>query len=217
MFDPGLKKKCETLLLQGMAKMQIDISLSQKAQLIDYLHLLDKWNRAFNLTAVREPIKMVGRHLLDSLAISPYLHGKQIIDVGTGAGLPGIPLSILCPEKNFFLLDSNQKKQIFLTQVVKLLSLKNVQCIHSLVEAYQPTEKFSTILTRAFASPAEMIHLTKHLLAEDGQFLAMMGKIPEGFQLPVGFEMKQIISLQIPNEEAQRHLGIVTREKNHKE
>ncbi|MBN9289297.1 MAG: 16S rRNA (guanine(527)-N(7))-methyltransferase RsmG [Gammaproteobacteria bacterium 39-13] len=217
MFDSGLKKKCETLLVQGLSCMKIEVDAHLQAQMIAYLALLQKWNNAFNLTAVRDPLKMVGRHLLDSLAISPYLHGEHMIDVGTGAGLPGIPLSILHPEKSFFLLDSNQKKQIFLTQVVKSLSLKNVQCVHSLVEAYQPTEKFSTILTRAFASPAEMIHLTKHLLAEDGQFLAMMGKVPEDIQLPAGFEVKQIISLKIPGEEAERHLGIVTREKNHKE
>lgn len=219
MFENSQKKKCEALLDKGLAKMEIVASDLQHQQILGYIALLHKWNSAFNLTAVREPTEMVRRHILDSLSINPYLHGDRIIDVGTGAGLPGIPLSIFHPDKNFFLLDSNQKKQIFVLQATKSLSLPNVQCIHSKVEAYQPAQKFSTIVTRAFASITDMVNLTTHLLADGGQFLAMMGKIPEEVQLPTGYQIDRLVSLNVPGEEAQRHLAIVTalKNKNHKE
>ncbi|MGD9592524.1 MAG: 16S rRNA (guanine(527)-N(7))-methyltransferase RsmG, partial [Candidatus Berkiella sp.] len=153
----------------------------------------------------------VGRHLLDSLSIGAYLEGGRVIDVGTGAGLPGIPLAIMMPETSFFLLDSNHKKQVFVSQVAKSLSLKNVVCVHSEVKAYQPTEKFSTIVTRAFAPLAQMIDLTAHLLAPNGRFAAMMGKVEQNIALPLGFELQHMVSLHVPGEIAQRHLAIIAR------
>lgn len=200
----------DALLLKGLKELKIESTLADREKLLAYLALLDKWNKRFNLTAVRVVQEMVGRHLLDSLSILPYLHGNRLIDVGTGAGLPGIPLSILQPSKAFFLLDSNQKKQIFVSHVVKSLSLVNVQCVTQPVQIYQPSEKFSTILTRAFAPLDRMLALTGHLLANEGCFLAMMGKISdENLVLPTGYIMQEVVSLNVPGEKADRHLAII--------
>jgi 16S rRNA (guanine527-N7)-methyltransferase len=210
------KQACEILLNKGLQTLSLSASDRQCAQLLAYIQLLDKWNRHFNLTSVRAPVEMVSRHLLDSLSIYPYLHGDRIIDVGTGAGLPGIPLSVMAPENSFFLLDSNQKKQVFVSQVVKSLSLKNVQCVHATVKTYQPEQKFSTIVTRAFAPVAHMIELTAHLLADDGLFLAMMGKpLQQEQALPPGYKIERIVSLQVPGEHAQRHLSMIAKDKKH--
>lgn len=200
----------DALLLKGLKELKIESTLADREKLLAYLALLDKWNKRFNLTAVRVVQEMVGRHLLDSLSILPYLHGNRLIDVGTGAGLPGIPLSILQPSKTFFLLDSNQKKQIFVSHVVKSLSLVNAQCVTQPVQIYQPSEKFSTILTRAFAPLDRMLALTGHLLANEGRFLAMMGKISdENLVLPTGYIMQEVVSLNVPGEKADRHLAII--------
>lgn len=205
------KVACKKLLQQGLKAMSFNAQEQQLNQSIDYLEMMHTWNQRLNLTAIRDPIEMVSRHLLDSLSIYPHVMGNSVIDVGTGAGLPGVPLAIMMPQKQFFLLDSNHKKQVFVSQVAKLLSLKNVHCIHSEVKAYQPTEKFSTIVTRAFAPLSQMIELTNHLLAQDGRFLAMMGKVEENFSLPKGFELEHMVSLSVPGEIAQRHLGIIAR------
>ncbi len=204
---------CEKLLKKGLSDLHIDVSALQLQQLLAYIALLDKWNKHFNLTAVRSVEEMIGRHLLDSFSILPHLQGEKIVDVGTGAGLPGIPLSIYCQDKTFFLLDSNQKKQIFVTQAVKTLDLINVQCVHSLVERYQPSQKFSTILTRAFAPLPRMIALTAHLLADNGRFLAMMGKVcSDQLKIPSGYQLEQVISLNVPGEKGQRHLAIIVKD-----
>ncbi len=202
---------CRAALEKGLQSLSLSASEQQIEMLIAYLQLLHKWNQHFNLTSVRDPLQMVYRHLLDSLVVGSYLHGELIIDVGTGAGLPGIPLSIMMPEKAFFLLDSNHKKQVFVTQVVKSLPLNNVQCVHSEVKSYEPTQKFSTIVTRAFAPLGHMIELTAHLLADNGRFLAMMGKVEEELRLPPGYEIEHMISLSVPGETAQRHLGIIAK------
>ncbi len=203
---------CREALEKGLAQLSISASEQQMDMLIAYLQLLHKWSQHFNLTSVRVPLQMVYRHLLDSLVVSTYLQGELIIDVGTGAGLPGIPLSIISPEKTFFLLDSNHKKQVFVSQVVKSLPLNNVQCVHSEVKSYEPTQKFSTIVTRAFAPLGHMIELTAHLLADNGRFLAMMGRVEqETLTLPPGYEIEHMISLNVPGESAQRHLGIIAK------
>lgn len=205
-------KLCEALLNEGAKALEISISPKMRQQLLAYIAMLQKWNRSFNLTAVDKPQEMVQRHLLDSLSILPYLQGSQMIDVGTGAGLPGIPLSIVHQESTFVLLDSNHKKQVFVSQAVKSLSLKNCQCVESRVQTYQPTQKFSTILTRAFAPLSSMIQLTAHLLADDGHFLAMMGKAtPELLILPEGYQMAELVMLKVPGEKATRHLAIVAK------
>jgi 16S rRNA (guanine527-N7)-methyltransferase len=160
---------------------ELNLSLEPPAitSLLAFIALIEKWNKAYNLTAIRKKEEMVGLHLLDSLAILPYLHGNRIIDIGTGAGLPGIPLAICCPEREFTLLDCNAKKTRFVQQAVLELKLKNVTVCHQRVEDYQPIEGFSSILTRAFASLPDIIALTAHLLAADGVLLAMKGQQAE--------------------------------------
>jgi len=207
-FDQA--KACEARLKEGLSALPIKATPWQIEALIAYIALLIKWNQKINLTSVRSPLEMVRRHLLDSVVVLPYLRGERILDVGSGAGIPGIPLAILQEQKAFYLLDSNQKKQVFVSQVVKSLSLKRVVCVHSLVQTYQPEQKFSTILTRAFAKPLQMIELTQHLLEDKGVFLAMMGKIEEEkLLLPSDYEIEQIIPLCVPGETAQRHLTVI--------
>ena len=146
---------------------------------MDYLALLVKWNRGYNLTAVRDPQQMVTRHLLDSLAIAPLLKARRSIDVGTGAGLPGVPLAILFPKREFHLLDSNGKKTRFLFQVKTALGLDNMTIHHSRVESYHPEQLFDAVLSRAFASLADMVAACRHLLTAQGRFFAMKGTYPE--------------------------------------
>ncbi len=197
-------------LQQGLR--QLDLSQmpdeKQQFQLLRYIALLDKWNRAYNLTAVRDPLKMVTRHLLDSLAICPYLRGKSIIDVGTGAGLPGIPLAIMFSERQFTLLDSNSKKTRFIIQAAAELELGNVDVVQSRVEQYRPPHPFDTIITRAYSSLAEMVAQTEHLLAPGGVFLAMKGMNPvaELEQLDKAFELEENYKISVPGLEEQRHL-----------
>ena len=169
---PELEARLTTLLQQGCDDLEVCIAASQRQQLLEYVALLAKWNKAYNLTAVRDEAQMVVRHLLDSLAVVPYLTGKRLIDVGTGAGLPGIPLAILFPEREFHLLDSNGKKTRFLTQVKNELGLTNLQVVNSRVEAFEPGQPFDGITSRAFASLADFTQLTRHLGTEQTRWLA---------------------------------------------
>lgn len=166
----------QLLLEQGLEQFNLG---AYSAPLLDYLFLLKKWNLAYNLTAVRDLESMVSKHLLDSLAIVPWLKGNQIIDVGTGAGLPGIPLAITNPDKNFVLLDSNGKKTRFLNEVKRQLDLSNLEVVQFRVENYHPTQGFDTVVSRAFSSLAQMIYWTEHLVAEQGIWLAMKGRYPD--------------------------------------
>ncbi len=147
--------------------------------LVQYLLLLKKWNVAYNLTAIRDPEAMINKHLLDSLAIIPWVKGSRILDVGTGPGLPGIPLAIAQPEKQFVLLDSNGKKTRFLHEVKRQLNLKNLEIVQFRVENYHPTQGFDTVTSRAFSSLDQMIHWTQHLIAKEGIWLAMKGRYPD--------------------------------------
>lgn len=211
-----IKENDIALLEEGLKAMGMMLSPAQIDQLLAFLEMLIQWNARFNLTAVRAPSDMVSRHLLDSLSVASYLSGPTVLDVGTGAGLPGIPLSIADPFREYSLLDSNQKKQIFVSQVIRSLSLSQVKTIHTTVEAYQPAQKFSTIVTRAFAPLPQMIALTQHLLAPEGRFLAMMGKVtPERLEVPEGFIVEHVISLNVPGENAERHLAIIKKGKIH--
>jgi 16S rRNA (guanine527-N7)-methyltransferase len=198
-------------LAEGLATLELDLSDHVQHQLINFLHLLVKWNRAYNLTAVRQPEQMVTRHLLDSLVIGPYIQGPRILDVGTGAGLPGIPLALAYPNCQFTLLDSNGKKIRFVTQAVAELGLVNVDVVQSRVEAYQPASRFDTVTARAYSSIEELVKQTAHLLADGGQYLIMKGAYPvaEVEAMPAGYHLEAIHQLQVPRLDAQRHLLVV--------
>jgi 16S rRNA (guanine527-N7)-methyltransferase len=163
-------------LEQGLK--QFGLSLLSEP-LWQYLTLLNKWNAAYNLTAVRDIESMVGKHVMDSLAIVPWIKGERILDVGTGAGLPGIPLAIAKPDIQFVLLDSNGKKIRFLKEVKRQLNLKNLEVIEFRVENYHPAQGFDTVISRAFSSLEQMIHWTQHLIAQNGIWLAMKGRYPD--------------------------------------
>lgn len=146
--------------------------------LLQYVMLLNKWNQAYNLTAIRDPISMVSKHIIDSLAIAPWIQGEYLIDIGSGAGLPGIPLAITQPHLKVTLLDSNGKKTRFLREVKRHLALNNVEIIESRAESYHPPHSFDTVTSRAFSSLYQMIDWTRHLIAKDGLWLAMKGVCP---------------------------------------
>jgi len=204
-----LSDNLATQLDRGLEALQLDLPAPVRQGLLEYVALLHKWNKAYNLTAVRDPQQMVTRHLLDSLAVVPHLRGERIIDVGTGGGLPGIPLSLVYPGRQFVLLDSNSKKTRFLVQAKAALGLENVEVVHARVEEYRTDPLFDCIITRAFASVADILIGSRHLLTPDGEFLAMKGAVPEEelAELPQGFELIEVIALKVPGlEQEQRHL-----------
>ncbi len=199
-----------TQLRDGLAEMGISATPDQQRLLLDYLALLEKWNKAFNLTAVRDRRQMVSRQLLDSLSILHLLEGERILDVGSGAGLPGIPLSILSPGRSFTLLDTNSKKTRFLRQARLELALDNVEIEQARVEGYHPSRSFDVITSRAFASLPDMLALTRHLLAPGGCWLAMKGMIPEEELASLGEAYRvKIHLLQVPGESGQRHAILI--------
>lgn len=166
----------ETKLTEGLERL----GLTQATKpLLLYLNLLEKWNKSYNLTAIRDIDHMVTRHLLDSLAISPWVRGTRLLDIGSGAGLPGIPLAITRPELTVVLLDSNGKKTRFLNEVKRVLALSNVEVVQTRVENYHPTLAFDTLTSRAFSELAQMLKWTRHLIGKDGLWLAMKGCYPE--------------------------------------
>lgn len=184
------------------------ISSETEEKLFAYLELLRKWNRVYNLTAIRDIKESILLHIIDSLSIKAYLQGTHIIDIGTGAGLPGIPLALTTPDKKFTLLDSNSKKTRFLSQVMYELQIKNMEVVHARCEDFNPTQKFDSILSRAFASIEVMLESTQHLLSEQGQFLAMKGVYPETEIKAISspFEVIAVHKLLIKGLEAERHL-----------
>jgi 16S rRNA (guanine527-N7)-methyltransferase len=166
----------QLILAQGLEQFNLT-ALSEP--LLHYLSLLDKWNSAYNLTAIRDLETMVTKHIIDSLAVLPWLQGMRILDVGTGAGLPGIPLALAQPDKQFVLLDSNGKKARFLLEVKRVLALKNVEIVQFRAENYHPEQGFDTVTSRAFSSLEQMIYWTQHLIADHGIWLAMKGRYPD--------------------------------------
>ncbi|MBD3609400.1 MAG: 16S rRNA (guanine(527)-N(7))-methyltransferase RsmG [Gammaproteobacteria bacterium] len=200
-------------LYHGLEKMGIQVSDEAANGMLDYLDLLSKWNRVYNLTAVRKPEQMLTRHVFDSLAILPFVEGKRIIDVGSGAGLPGIPLALTMPDCEFVLLDSNSKKTRFLQQAKTDLKLDNMEVVHERVEEYQPEQLFNTVVSRAYSSLAGMLESTSHLLLDDGVNLAMKGVYPvaELDAIPAGFELISVEQLQVPDLDADRHVVIIKR------
>ena len=191
-----------------LAEMDISATELQQKQLVGFVEMLNKWNKAYNLTSVRSPEQMLIRHVMDSLVVSPYLEGQRFIDVGTGPGLPGIPLAILNPDKEFVLLDSLGKRIRFQKQVQFELKINNFTSIESRVEAYQPEQKFDGVLSRAFASIADMLNWCHHLPKENGLFYALKGQLTaaELAAIPAEFTLVDTITLEVPKLEEQRHL-----------
>ncbi|STO69234.1 16S rRNA methyltransferase GidB [Canicola haemoglobinophilus] len=183
----------------------------QKEQLIQLVLLLNKWNKAYNLTSVRDPMDMLVKHILDSIVVSPYLQGQRFIDVGTGPGLPGLPLAIINPDKQFFLLDSLGKRISFIRNAIREIGITNVEPVLSRVEEFKPNYQFDGILSRAFASLKDMTVWCQHLLTEQGLFYALKGQynLEEVLLLPNEFSVVKVIKLEIPELIGERHLVLL--------
>lgn len=188
--------------------MGLSLAEPQIERLLCYLELLQRWNRAYNLTAVTNPLDMVQLHLLDSLSILPFLSGKTFIDVGTGPGLPGVPLAIALPEADFVLLDSNGKRVRFLFQAKTSLNLANIELVAGRAERYRPDKLFDGVISRAFTSLPEMVSRTRHLLDGTGKFYAMKGRYPdkELSELGKGYTVSACRLLNVPGVVGERHL-----------
>jgi 16S rRNA (guanine527-N7)-methyltransferase len=202
----------QTQLQHGLAEMGLSLASEQQRQLLDYLALLQKWNRVSNLTAVRDPAEVVPRHLLDSLSILELLQGERILDIGTGPGLPGIPLAIASPQKRFTLLDSNGKKSRFVQQAKLNLGLEQVQVVQSRVEEFVPEESFDTITSRALATLPQIVEWSRHLLTPDGCLLAMKGSLPEAEirELEAYGASVKALPLTVPMSVGERHAIVIT-------
>jgi len=198
-------------LAAGVAALGLNLPDGAEAKLLAYLALLDKWNRVYNLTAVRDTERMVSHHLLDSLAAVPFFQGETALDVGSGGGLPGIPLAIARPELQVTLIDSIAKKTAFLLQAKTELGLANLQVVTSRVEDFKPETKFDAITSRAFSDLKEFVTLTRHLLSPTGHWLAMKGLIPheELVSLPGWTRVSANHALAVPGLEASRHLIVL--------
>lgn len=209
-MQASLQHRLQALL----AQTELEVSEKQVSQLVELVTLLDKWNKAFNLTSVRDPLAMVSRHIVDSLVVSPHLAGQRFIDVGTGPGLPGLPLAIINPDKQFVLLDSLGKRIRFIRMVIHQLGLTNVVAVQSRVESYQPEQKFDGVLSRAFASLSDMVSWCAHLPDTNGVFLALKGQYPqqELESLPAHLVLDKVYPLTVPEQEGDRHLVVITRQ-----
>jgi 16S rRNA (guanine527-N7)-methyltransferase len=198
-------------LRAGMAELGVAAPAAAVDALLDYLELLSRWNAAYNLTAVRDPMAMVAQHLLDSLAVAHLIRGERLADIGSGAGLPGIPLAILAPERQVTLIDANGKKTRFLREAVRSLRLANVRIEAIRVEAERG--EYDTVTARAFASLADMLRLAGHLLAPDGILVALKGQLhkEEILGLPDGFIVGDVQALRVPGLAAARHAVIIQR------
>jgi 16S rRNA (guanine527-N7)-methyltransferase len=196
----------ERILTEGLAAMNLPAASAQREQLLAFLRLLRKWNRVFNLTAIHDPADMARLHLLDSLSLLPYVSGARVLDVGTGAGLPGIPLAVLAPQRAFALLDSDSKKTRFVRQAAIELGLGNVEVVHARIERFQPEQGFDVILTRAYASLPRIVEQTSRLLNPGGVILAQKGKPPEEELSGLSHLAVETFPLTIPGVNAARHL-----------
>jgi len=203
----------EQQLKAGIAALGLTLPDGAEAKLLAYLALLDKWNRVYNLTAVRDAERMVSHHLLDSLAAVPFFQDETVLDVGSGGGLPGIPLALARPELRVTLIDSIAKKTAFLLQAKTELDLKNLQVVTSRVEDFRPETGFDVVTSRAFSDLKEFVTLTRHLLNPGGRWLAMKGLYPheEMALLPAGVKVSADYVLRVPGLEASRHLIVLER------
>ena len=206
------RPKLALILADGVKDLKLDLNQQQHEQLLDYLALLVKWNKVYNLTSVRDPMQMMTHHLLDSLAAVPAFAGaKNVLDVGAGGGLPGMVLAIARPAIKVAMIDTVHKKTAFLTQVKAELELANV-AVHTMrVEQLQVSEKFDVITSRAFADLSDFVNWSRHLLADGGQFIALKGTAPpdEQERLPTEWKVTKLEPLKVPGLDAERHLVFI--------
>ncbi|MDP3481782.1 MAG: 16S rRNA (guanine(527)-N(7))-methyltransferase RsmG [Sulfuricella sp.] len=203
--------RLEEQLACGLEEMGLHLDAVTQSSLLKYVALMQKWNKVYNLTAVRDPEKMVTQHLLDSLAVLPHIVGSRVIDVGTGPGLPGIPLALANPALEVTLLDSNHKKTSFLRQACLELGLNNTTVVCERVEAWRPEEKYDVVISRAFSDLAEFASLALHLCGYTGLMLAMKGIYPheELTRLPATVALQGVEPLKVPGLDAERHLVLL--------
>lgn len=203
--------ECAARLDSGVRALGLRVPARARKSLIDYLRELNTWNATYNLTAVRDPAAMVPRHLLDCLAVSPFVTGASLADVGSGAGLPGIVLAIARPKLDVAVIESSRKKAAFLRHVRRRLALANVSVVQQRVAAYKPTPRFDTVICRAFAEAGESTRQAGHLIAPGGRFLLMKGRHPaaELAQLPLDFRAVDTVALDVPGLDGERHLAIL--------
>ena len=195
-----------TYLADGLNQLGLVLSADQQQQLLDYLDLLAKWNKVYNLTGIDDPILMVSDHILDSLSIAPLIKGRRVLDVGSGAGLPGIPLSIALPAQQFTLLDSLAKRTRFLSHVVASLRLQNVTVVNQRMQDYQAADKFDTITARALATCQDIVKQTQPICKPQGQWVLLKGRTPEQecVDLPENTAVQTIQTLSVPGVEKVR-------------
>lgn len=203
----------EQRLARGVAELSADVTQADQQKLLKYLALMQKWNKAYNLTAIRDPHDMVIKHVLDSLSIVPWIKGPNLLDIGTGGGLPGIPLAIIFPAIHITLLDSNGKKTRFLQQVKTELGLANVTVVHARAEQFIPEQPFAQIVSRAFSALDLFVDLALPKLSEQGQMLAMKGQMPDeeiaALQQKVEGMQLDVIPLAVPMLAEARHLILI--------
>lgn len=207
-----MKEQLQVQLRAGLTALGLTLSEQQQDSLLRYVELLAKWNKAYNLTSIRKPELMIDRHILDSLSVAEHLQGQRFADIGTGAGLPGIPLAIAFPERHFDLVDSLGKRTRFLFQVKIELGLDNMQVHHSRAESFQPELSYDGVLSRAFASLSDMLKACGHLCDHNGVFLAMKGIYPEEELVGIepGYQLIGVEALTVPGLDQQRHLVMLT-------
>lgn len=200
-------------LEQGVEKLGLKLAPGTEDRLLSYLELLQKWNRVYNLTAIREAPRLVSHHLLDSLAVVPHLTGETIVDIGAGPGLPGIPIALARPDWQVTLVDSNHKKTAFMTQAVAELNIANAEVRRERVEQWRPAATYQVVISRAFAELTDFVRLAGHLLAPGGRLAAMKGLNPheEIAQLPQSFRVERVVPLVVPGVEGERHLVLIER------
>lgn len=205
----------ERALARGVQALQLDVDDKTREKLLAYVALIEKWNRIYNLTAVRDPEKMLAHHILDSLAVIPHLpRGSRFADVGSGAGLPGIPLALALPDVSVTLIESNQKKSAFLEQAVIDLAIPNATVTRARVEVWDASAQFDCVISRAFSDLPEFVTLAGRLCGDTGVLAAMKGVYPyeEVAQLPPGFRVRDVVRLEVPGLGAERHLVLVERQ-----
>lgn len=199
-------------LADGLEKMGLSLAAEIQRGLLAYVSLLGKWNRVYNLTALRDPEKMLTHHLLDALSVLPYLKDtRRLADIGSGGGLPGIPLALSLPDCHVTLVETNQKKSTFLTQARIELKLENLEIVNRRAEEYQPGEPFDVVISRAFSSLVDFVDVARHLVGPEGKMAAMKGVYPqeELAALPGNVQIEEVVSLNVPGLGAERHLVLM--------